>query len=214
MISSPAFMARRRRPTLRPSTRSSASSGAPRLCDRVVVAITGSVGALWAAQFVLLLRAERYVRTVGVIMSESATEFVTPAAMRALSGEPVLAKLFDAAAPFAVGHVQASEHAGLLIVMPATANIIGKVAGGIADETVSASVMAASCPVLFVPNMNDRMWRRSAVQRNIATLQRDGYHIVPPDEGIVVSTARPATGGMPPFETILQAAKRVLRRAR
>ena len=174
--------------------------------------MTGSVGALWAAQFVLRLRAERYVRTVGVIMSESATEFVTPTAMRAISGEPVLARLFDPDAPSAVPHVQVTESAGLLIVMPATANIIGKVAGGIADEAVSASVMAASCPVLFVPNMNDRMWRRAAVQRNIATLQRDGYDIVPPTEGIVVSTARQATGGMPELETILKAAKRALRK--
>jgi phosphopantothenoylcysteine decarboxylase/phosphopantothenate--cysteine ligase len=173
--------------------------------------MTGSVGALWAAQFVLMLRAERHVRTTGVIMSENATEFVTLAAMRAISGERVLVNLFDKAAESAAPHVQATEGAGLLIVMPATANIIGKVAAGIADDAVSTSVMAASCPVIFVPNMNDRMWRRPAVQRNIATLRRDGYHIVPPVEGVVVSTARPAMGGMPEFDTILRAAKRVLR---
>jgi phosphopantothenoylcysteine synthetase/decarboxylase len=173
--------------------------------------MTGSVGTLWAAQFVLTLRADRHVRSVGVIMSASAAEFVTPTAMRAISGEAVLAGLFDTGAPYAVGHVQASERADLLIVMPATANIIGKVAAGIADDAVSASILAAACPVLFVPNMNDRMWRRPAVQRNLQTLAHDGYHIVPPEEGIVVSTGRPGMGGMPDFDTIIGAARRALR---
>lgn len=182
-----------------------------RLCDRVVMAVTGSIGALWAAQFVLMLRAERHVSSVGVVISGSAARLVTPAAFRAVSGEPVLADLYDADAPFAVGHVQVSDGAGVLIVMPATANIIGKVAGGIADDAVSAAVLAAECPVLFVPNMSDRMWRRPAVQRNIRRLVADGYHVVPPDEGIAVSTLRPATGGMPPFEVILKAARRALR---
>ena len=181
------------------------------LCDRAVVAITGSIGALWAAQFVLELRTGGLVRHVNVVMSPSATQFVTPVAMRAVSGSAVLTGLFEADAPFSVGHVQMSEDADLLIVMPATANIIGKVAHGIADDAVSASILAATCPVVFVPNMNDRMWRRPVVQRNIQTLKRDGYHVVPPVEGVVVSTAQPATGGMPDFDTILKTIRRVLR---
>lgn len=184
---------------------------APSLCDRAVIAVTGSIGALHAAQFVLILRADRHVRSVGVIMSASATEFVTESAMRAIAGEPALTGLFDAHAPFAVGHLQATAGADLLIVMPATANIIGKVAGGIADDAVSASVMAAACPVLFVPAMSDLMWRRPAVQRNLKTLERDGYHVVPPAKGIAVSTGRPDASAMPDFETILRAARRVLR---
>lgn len=183
----------------------------PRLCDRAIVAVTGSIGALWAAQFVLMLRAERHVRSVGVVMSESAAQFVTPIAMRAVSGEPVLSGLFEADAPFAVGHVEVTDGASLLVVMPATANVIGKVAAGIADDAVTAAVMAAGCPVVFVPNMNDGMWRRAAVQRNVRRLQVDGYHVVPPVEGVVISTLRAGTGGMPPFETIVKALRRVLR---
>lgn len=183
----------------------------PRLCETAVVAITGSIGALWAAQLVLDLRAGRHFRTIRVVMSESATEFVTPAALRAISGSPVLTHLGDPDAPFAVGHVQISEGAGIMIVVPATANIVGKAANGIADDAVSASIMAAACPVIFVPNMNERMWRRPAVQRNIRTLARDGYHVVPPVEGTVVSTGRPAVGGMPDIETILRTVRRVLR---
>lgn len=196
------------------TSRSSSRAPLARLCHRAVVAVTGSIGALWAAQFVLLLRADRQVRSVGVVMSESATRFVTPAALRAVSGEPVLSGMFDADAPFAVGHVQVTEGASVLIVMPATANIIGKVAGGLADEAVSATILAAQCPVVFVPNMSDHMWRRPAVQRNVRTLVADGYHVVSPEEGVAVSTLRPATGGMPSFEVILRALRRVMRRGR
>jgi phosphopantothenoylcysteine decarboxylase/phosphopantothenate--cysteine ligase len=184
------------------------------LCERAVVAVTGSIGALWAAHFVLELRTGRQVRDVRVVMSESATQFVTPMAMRAISGSTVLAGLFDADAPLPVGHVQISEDADILIVMPATANIIGKAANGISDDAVSASIMAAACPVVFVPNMNERMWRRPAVQRNVRTLTRDGYHVVPPVQGVEVSTARPAAGGMPDFDTILRAVRRILRSER
>jgi phosphopantothenoylcysteine decarboxylase/phosphopantothenate--cysteine ligase len=175
--------------------------------------VTGSIGALWAAQFVLELRTGHHVRDVRVVVSESARQMVTPAALRAVSGSPVLGGLFDADAPFSIGHVQLAADADVLIVMPATANIIGKTANGIADDAVSASIMAAACPVVFVPNMNDVMWQRPAVQRNIRTLVRDGYHVVPPVEGVVVSTGRSAVGGMPDFDTILAAVRRVLTRA-
>ena len=187
---------------------------APTLCETAVVAITGSIGALWAAQFVLELRAGGHVREVRVVMSPNATEFVTPKAMRALSGTEVLSGLFDHDAPLPIGHVQISDNASVMIVMPATANIIGKAANGIADEAVSAAIMAASCPVVFLPNMNDRMWRRAAVQRNVRTLVRDGYHVVPPVAGTVVSTGRTATGGMPDFETVIKAMRKVVRNRR
>ena len=183
----------------------------PTLCETAVVAITGSIGALWAAQFVLELRSGGHVREVRVVMSPSAAQFVTPVAMRAISGAPVLAGLFDADAPLPVGHVQISEDADVMIVMPATANILGKVANGLADDAVSASIMASACPVVFVPNMNERMWRRAAVQRNVRTLVRDGYHVVPPVVGTVVSTGRSALGGMPDADSLLKAVRKVMR---
>lgn len=183
----------------------------PTLCDTAVVAVTGSIGTLWAALFVLELRAGGHVREVRVVMSASAAQFVTPGAMRALSGAPVLTALLDADAPFPIGHVQISDGADIMIVMPATANIIGKVAGGLADDAVSASIMASACPVVFVPSMNERMWRRAAVQRNVRTLVRDGYHVVPPVEGTVVSTGRTAIGGMPDTESLIKALRKIVR---
>jgi len=183
----------------------------PTLCDTAVVAMTGSIGTLWAALFVLELRAGGHVREVRVVMSPSAAQFVTPVAMRAISGAPVLTTLFDADAPFPIGHVQISDGAGIMVVMPATANIIGKVAGGLADGAVSASIMASACPVVFVPSMNERMWRRAAVQRNVRALVQDGYHVVPPVAGTVVSTGRTAIGGMPDTETLIKSLRKIVR---
>lgn len=182
------------------------------LCDTAVVAMGGSIGALWAAQFVLELRAERHVSTVRVVMSDAAAALVTPAAMRAISGELVLTSLFASDAPWPVGHVQISEGAGVMIVMPATANIIGKVAQGIADDAVTSAIMAAACPVVFVPNMNGRMWARPAVQRNVLTLRADGYHVVPPVSGVAVSTGQTMTGGMPDADAVIAFVKKVLSR--
>jgi phosphopantothenoylcysteine decarboxylase/phosphopantothenate--cysteine ligase len=177
----------------------------PRLCERVVVAVTGSVGALWTAQFILHLRTNRYVRDVTVVMSEHATKFVGMAAMRAVSGAPVLAGLFDPDAPFAVGHVEVSQGAGALVVMPATANIIGKAAAGVADDAVSSAILGADCPVIFVPNMNPRMWTHPIVRRNVGILKDAGYRVIPPTTGIEVSTLRSREGGMPPFDDIVRA---------
>src|SRR5258705_3691522 len=123
-----------------------------RLCRQAVVAVTGSIGALWAAQFILELRVRRLVDGVRVVMSASAAQLVTPAAMRAVSGAEVLTGLFDADAPFAVGHMQITEDADVIIVMPATANIIGKAANAIADERVSAWDVGARLPRRMVPS--------------------------------------------------------------
>jgi phosphopantothenoylcysteine decarboxylase/phosphopantothenate--cysteine ligase len=189
----------------------SKARSSPTLCDRIVIAVTGSIAALWAGRFILHLRAEGYVREVSVIMSDHAMEFVTAAAMRAISGAPVITSLFDVDAPLPVGHVQVTEGAGALIVMPATANIIGKAAGGIADDAVSSSILAAACPVIFVPNMNERMWRHPIVRRNVKTLESAGYHVVPPESGVEVSTLRAREGAMASFDAIIAATRAAVR---
>ncbi len=181
------------------------------LCGRVVVAVTGSIAALWTARFILHLRANNHAREVSVVMSEHATRFVTPLAMRVVSGSPVLTDLFDAGAPLPVGHVQITEGADVLLVMPATANIIGKAAHGIADDAVSSSILAAACPVVFVPNMNQRMWRHPIVRRNVQTLKSAGYHVVPPEMGVEISTLRQREGAMPSFDIIIAAVRAALR---
>jgi phosphopantothenoylcysteine decarboxylase/phosphopantothenate--cysteine ligase len=174
--------------------------------------MTGSIAALWAAQYIFELRAGRYVRDVRVVMSQSATQFVTPMAMRAIAGSVVLTGLFDSDTPFPVGHVQVSHDADVLIVMPATANIIAKAAHGIADDAISASILAARCPVVFVPNMNPDMWRHTLVRRNVRMLTEVGYRVVGPARGRSASQLRAGDGAMPPFETIVKAVRAAIRR--
>jgi len=184
----------------------------PLLCARAVVAVTGSIGALWAAQFVLELRMRRLVGDVRVVMTASAAKIITPVAMRAMSGFDVLTDTLDVDAPFPVSHIQITDGAGVLIVMPATANILGKAANAIADEAVSSVILAAECPVVFVPNMHQRMWRNPLVQRNVARLRHAGHHVIEPIEGRSISTATYSVGGMPPFDAIVDAVRAALPR--
>lgn len=177
----------------------------------MVVAVTGSVGALWTAQFILHLRSEQYVRDVAVVMSSHATKFVGVTAMRAVSGSAVMTDLFEPEAPLAIGHVEITEGAGALVVMPATASIIGKAAAGIADDAVSAAILAAACPVIFVPNMNPVMWRHPIVRRNVRTLAEAGYRVIPPVAGVEVSTLRRRAGGMPSFDAIVRVIRAALK---
>lgn len=120
---------------------------------------------------------------VTVAMTAAARRFVTPLTFQALSGRGVLTSLWRAPTPHDVQHIAASEHADLLLVAPATANIIGKIAAGLADDLVSTLVISAACPVVLAPAMNNRMWENAMVQRNIRLLQENGVEIVGPGEG-------------------------------
>jgi phosphopantothenoylcysteine synthetase/decarboxylase len=120
---------------------------------------------------------------VTVVMTADAQRFVAPLTFQALSGRPVLVdayNLVDSADP---QHLGLTERAAAMLVAPATANIIGKVAGGICDDLVSLMILAAACPVVFAPAMNNRMWANPIVQANSAKLCQTGYHFIGPDSG-------------------------------
>jgi phosphopantothenoylcysteine decarboxylase/phosphopantothenate--cysteine ligase len=116
-------------------------------------------------------------------MTRCARRFVGPATFRGLTGRPVLTSMWRGDDPGAMNHLRPTETADLCVVAPATANIIGKLAGGVADDLVSTLLLAADCPVLLAPAMNQRMWLHPAVQRNIATLRDWGLQIAGPDAG-------------------------------
>jgi phosphopantothenoylcysteine decarboxylase/phosphopantothenate--cysteine ligase len=120
---------------------------------------------------------------VTVAMTRSAQRFVGPATFQALTNRPVLTSMWRPADPGGFEHLRPSEMADLIVVAPATANLIGKLAGGIADDLVSTLLLAADCPVLLAPAMNARMWRHPAVQRNVAFLREHGFLLVGPEEG-------------------------------
>ncbi len=120
---------------------------------------------------------------VTVAMTAAARRFVTPLTFQALSGRAVLTSLWWAPTPQDVQHIAAAARADLLLVAPATANIIGKIAAGLADDLVSTLVISAACPVMLAPAMNNHMWENAMVQRNVRLLQEQGMDIVGPGEG-------------------------------
>lgn len=148
---------------------------------KVVLAVTGGIAAYKAAEFVrLLVKTEADVH---VVMTENAQKFVTPLTFQTLSGNPVVTDPFALLEDAQIGHIALADLAELVVILPATANIIGKIANGIADDFLSTMVMATRAPVLFVPSMNVNMWENKALQKNIQILLERGYHLLEPGEG-------------------------------
>ena len=148
---------------------------------KVVIGITGGIAAYKAAEFVrLLVKAEADVH---VVMTENAQKFILPLTFQTLSGNPVVTDPFTLLEDAEIGHIALADLAELVVILPATANIIGKIANGIADDFLSTMVMATKAPVLFVPSMNVNMWENKALQKNIQTLLEMGYQLLEPGEG-------------------------------
>ena len=148
---------------------------------KIVLGVTGGIAAYKAAEFVrLLVKAEAGVH---VVMTRHAQEFITPLTFQTLSGNPVITDAFALLEEAQIGHVALADLAELIVILPATANIIGKIANGIADDFLSTMVMASRAPVLIVPSMNVNMWENAAVQKNIQILLERGTHFVEPGAG-------------------------------
>ena len=147
----------------------------------VVVCVTGGIAAYKTAAVVSTLVQDGCGVTVA--MTRNARRFVGSATFQALTGRPVLTSLWHAADPGAMAHLRPAELADLIVVAPATANVLGKLAGGIADDLVSTLLLGADGPVLLAPAMNTRMWQHPAVQRNVAFLREHGFLLVGPEEG-------------------------------
>src|SRR4030043_1336215 len=148
---------------------------------KVVLGVTGGIAAYKAAEFVRLLVKEE--ADVHVVMTENAQRFIAPLTFQTLSGNSVVTDPFALLEDAAIGHIALADLAELIVILPATANIIGKIAHGIADDFLTTMVMASKAPVLFVPSMNVNMWENKALQKNIRTLLEMGYHLMEPGEG-------------------------------
>jgi len=147
---------------------------------KITVGITGGIAVFKTAQLVSNLRVAG--AELHVVMTRSAQEFVKPLTFQVLSGNPVRTELFEGAYG-AVQHIELAQWSDLVVVVPATANILGKIAGGIADDLLATVIMAATCPVLICPAMNVNMYNNPVVQRNIADLRSLGYHFAEPGVG-------------------------------
>jgi phosphopantothenoylcysteine decarboxylase/phosphopantothenate--cysteine ligase len=148
----------------------------------IIVGVTGGIAAFKACDLVSTLK--KLQAEVWVVMTRAAQEFVTPLTLRTLSQNPVITELFsEDEYKKPVPHVSLAEKAELIIVAPATANLLGKIVGGIADDALTTTIMTAKCPKLLAPAMNTNMWENPIVQKNIAALKSLGYHFVGPIEG-------------------------------
>lgn len=149
--------------------------------SEVLVCVCGGI----AAYKVCCVVSELAQRGAGVTvaMSKAARKFVGPLTFQALSGRAVLTSLWHSPEPTDAQHIRATTRADLVLVSPATANVIGKIAHGLADDLVSTLVISAASPVLLAPAMNDRMWANPIVQSNVAALRAHGYHLLGPAAG-------------------------------
>ena len=148
---------------------------------RLVLGVTGGIAAYKAAELTRLLVKAGIV--VDVVMTEAATRFVTPMTFQALAGRPVLTDLWTSGADNAMGHIAVSRGAEAIVVAPASADFLAKLASGAADDLLSTLCLARECPLLVAPAMNVQMWGNPATQRNVALLAKDGVTILGPGSG-------------------------------
>jgi phosphopantothenoylcysteine decarboxylase/phosphopantothenate--cysteine ligase len=147
----------------------------------VVLGITGGIAAYKAAQLTRDL--QRHGIDVQVVMTEAARGMVTPATFQALSGRPVYSDMWDASIPDSMGHIELSRGKDAIVVAPATADFIAKIANGLADDLLSTLCLARECPLIVAPAMNRQMWQSPATRRNVERLLRDGVAILGPASG-------------------------------
>lgn len=148
---------------------------------KILLGVTGCIGAYKAAE--VLRGLQKAGAQVRVVMTKHATEFIRPATFEALSGEPVIVGMFDQPDHTSIEHIAAVRHADLLLIAPATANILAKFAHGIADDFLSTVYLSNTNPVMIAPAMNVEMWNHPATQANLTTLRDRGDHFVEPGVG-------------------------------
>jgi phosphopantothenoylcysteine decarboxylase/phosphopantothenate--cysteine ligase len=161
---------------------------------RILLVIAGGIAAYKSLD--LIRRLKERGATVRVVMTRGATEFITPLAAGALAGGTVYTDLFDRESEQDVGHIRLAREADLILVAPATADLLAKMAGGHADDLASAVLLATKLPVLVAPAMNPAMWAHPATQRNIATLLADGIKLAGPERGEMAESGEAGTGRM------------------
>jgi len=175
----------------------------------IVLGITGGIAAYKAAEICSAL--VQGGASVHVVMTENATKFIGPLTFRTLTRNQVIASMWDEPREYDIAHVSLSDKADALLVVPATANILGKVASGVADDMLSTTIMATKVPVIFAPAMNWKMWENPIVQANVEKLKSLGYIIIEPECGRLACGAE-GTGRLAGVGAILKTLADVLAR--
>ena len=175
----------------------------------VVLGVTGGIAAYKSAAIVSRLRKAGV--NVHVVMTKNATQFVTPLTFETLSANPVVTDTFDRPERWEVEHIALAKRAEVFVIAPATANILAKMAWGIADDMLSTTVLATRAPVLVAPAMNTAMWTADATQENVAVLRRRGVRLIGPEGGFL-ACGDTGAGRMSEPETIVEAVLALLRK--
>jgi len=175
--------------------------------SRILLIIGGGIAAYKSLELIRLIK--KSGNEVRVVLTEGAKHFVTPLTAGALSGDKVYDDLFDLTVEAEMGHITLSRQADLVVVAPATANLMAKLANGLADDLASTLLLATDKPVLMAPAMNVRMWQHAATVRNADTLRRDGVRFVGPDDG-EMACGEYGPGRMAEPEAIFAAIQQVL----
>jgi len=174
---------------------------------RILLIVGGGIAAYKACELIRLARKAG----IGVkcVLTASGAQFITPMTLAALSEQPVHTSLWDLKDEAEMGHIQLSREADLVVVAPATADLMAKMAGGHADDLATTLLLATDKPVLAAPAMNVRMWRHPATVRNVATLRGDGVTVLEPDEG-PMACGEFGPGRLPEPDAILTAITEML----
>lgn len=175
---------------------------------RILLVISGGIAAYKSLDLIRRLR-ERGA-SVRVILTKAAQQFVTPLAAGAIAGERAFTDLFDAVTEFDIGHIRLARDCDLVVVAPATADLMAKMAGGHADDLASTVLLATDRPILIAPAMNPVMWSHKATARNLAQLQADGVKTVGPNAGEMAESGEAGTGRMAEPLEIVAAIERLL----
>lgn len=149
----------------------------------VVLGVTGSIAAYKSAELASLLVKQGH--DVFVVMTQDATEFITPLTLQTLSKNPVTTCFYDEKENWRPGHIALADRANLLLIAPATANVIAELTYGLAGHPLTAIALATRAPILVAPAMNGKMWEHPATQQNVATLKSRGVEFIGPEEGML-----------------------------
>ena len=197
---------------LEPNPQPAKEAAVPARQKRVLLIIGGGIAAYKSLDLIRRLKERRLA--VRCILTKAAEHFVTPLAAGAIVGERVFTDLFDAGSEFDIGHIRLAREADLIVVAPATADLIAKLAGGLASDLATAVLLATTAKILLAPAMNPRMWANKAMQRNLAQVLADGVRQIGPNEGEMAESGEAGLGRMAEPLEIAAAVEKLLNPAR
>ena len=174
----------------------------------IVLGVSGSIAAYKSADLVSQLT--KLGHEVHVVLTRDAQEFITPLTLQVLSRQPVTTSLYDEKENWHPGHIELADNADILLVAPATANVVAKFAHGLADDALGAIHLATRAPVLIAPAMNGKMWEHAATQENVSVLKKRGVEFIGPEESGMLACGYEGAGRLWPVDGIVEAVEKLL----